>query len=242
MLLPELRAAVAAANREIARAGLVNLSFGNASGVDRGAGAMVIKASGLPCATLEPEETVVVALADGRLLDGAFRPSSDTPTHLLLYRRFSALGGIVHTHSPYATAWAQAGHSIPCLGTTHADYFHGPVPVTRRLTRAEIEGEYELKTGEAIAEACLAGGDDPMEVPAALVHSHGPFAWGGDPAEAAENAIAVEAVAAIALSTTHIEAGVEPIDDALLERHFWRKHGLGATYGQSGPGNRPPHD
>lgn len=225
---------MAEANQALARAGLVTLSFGNASGVDREAGLLVIKASGLACATLRPEETVVVALDDGRTLESTLHPSSDAPTHLVLYRRFPALGGVVHTHSPFATAWAQAGRPIPCLGTTHADHFRGPVPVTRRLSAAEIEGDYEAQTGIVIVETFEEAGLDPMEVPAALVHSHGPFTWGHDPQAAAETATALEAVAATALHTQLLDPGAGPLDDALLERHFRRKHGTSAYYGQRG--------
>jgi L-ribulose-5-phosphate 4-epimerase len=234
MELSALSEAVAKANQALARAGLVTLSFGNASGVDREAGVVVIKASGMACATLRPDETVVVALDDGRTLDGALRPSSDTPTHLALYRRFPALGGVVHTHSPFATAWAQAGRPIPCLGTTHADDFRGPVPVTRPLVAAEIEGDYEAQTGTVIVETFETAALDPMEIPAALVHGHGPFTWGRDPAEAVETAIALEAVAATALHTLLVDPGAAPLDDALLERHFRRKHGTSAYYGQRG--------
>lgn len=234
MDLAGLKEAVAEANRALARAGLVTLSFGNASGVDREAGLAVIKASGLACATLRPEETVVVALDDGRTLDGALRPSSDTPTHLVLYRRFPALGGVVHTHSPFATAWAQAGRPVPCLGTTHADHFRGPVPVTRPLSRDEIEGDYEAQTGTAVVETFETAALDPMEIPGALVHGHGPFTWGRDPAEAVETAMALEAVAATALHTLLLDPGAAPLDDALLERHFRRKHGTSAYYGQRG--------
>jgi L-ribulose-5-phosphate 4-epimerase len=229
-----LREAVADANQALARAGLVTLAFGNASGVDRGAGVLVIKASGLACATLQPDETVVVALEDGRVLGGVLRPSSDTPTHLFLCRRFPSLGGVVHTHSPYATAWAQAGRPIPCLGTTHADHFRGPVPVTRWLNPAEVEGDYEAQTGAVIAEAFDAQALDPAEIPGALVRGHGPFAWGPDPQAAVETAIALEAVAATALHTLLLDPGAEPLDDVLLERHFRRKHGTSAYYGQRG--------
>jgi L-ribulose-5-phosphate 4-epimerase len=229
-----LRKAVADANQALARAGLVTLAFGNASGVDRDAGVLVIKASGLACSTLRPEETVVVALGDGRIMEGALQPSSDTPTHLLLYRRFPSLGGVVHTHSPYATAWAQAGRPIPCLGTTHADHFRGPIPVTRRLTPAEIEGDYEARTGMVIVETFEAEALDPTDIPGALVHGHGPFAWGLDPRAGVETAIALEAVAVTALHTLLLDPGAAPLDEVLLERHFRRKHGTSAYYGQRG--------
>ncbi len=240
MLLPELRLAVADANRSIAASGLVLLSFGNASGIDRDAGLMVIKASGFACGTLEPEQTVVVSLDDGRVVDGRYRPSSDTPTHLVLYRRFPELGGVVHTHSRHATAWAQAGAAIPCLGTTHADYFHGPVPVTRSLRGEEIAGDYEANTGQVIVEAIQEACGSPDELPAVIVRSHGPFAWGRDAADAAEHAAALEIVAGMALDTVVIRAELPAIDPALLERHFWRKHGPGATYGQPASGTRNP--
>jgi L-ribulose-5-phosphate 4-epimerase len=232
MSLSELRERVCQANREIARAGLVTLSFGNASGVDREAGVMVIKPSGVPYDHLEPSGMVVVALADGRIVEGGHRPSSDTPTHLVLYRRFASIGGVVHTHSPFASAWAQAGRPIPCLGTTHADHFHGPVPVTRRLGREEIGGDYEQMTGEVIVEMFHGSGLEPLETPGALVASHGPFTWGADPAEAVENAIALELIAAMAVRTVLLQPNIEPIGSELLDRHFRRKHGPGAYYGQ----------
>jgi L-ribulose-5-phosphate 4-epimerase len=175
---------------------------------------------------------VVVDLADGTVREGAYRPSSDTPTHLALYRRYPSLGGVVHTHSSFASAWAQAGRPIPCLGTTHADHFHGPIPVTRVLSAEEIDGDYERETGNVIIETLDGLALDPLEMPAVLVVSHGPFAWGASPAEAAANAIALEAVAAMAHRTTTLEAAVEPITARLLERHFGRKHGPAAYYGQ----------
>ncbi len=208
------------------------LAFGNASGADRAAGVMAIKPSGVPYDELRPEAMVVVGLDDGRIVEGTYRPSSDTPTHLVLYRRFAAIGGVVHTHSSFATAWAQALRPIPCLGTTHADHFRGPVPVTRQLTRDEIEGDYEAQTGEMIVELFETSGLDPLEMPAAMVASHGPFTWGIDAAQAVENAIALESVAASALRTTQLRPDVHPIGDDLLERHFRRKHGPNAYYGQ----------
>jgi L-ribulose-5-phosphate 4-epimerase len=220
------------ANREIVQAGLVVLTFGNASAADRAAGTMAIKPSGVPYDELGPEAMVVVDLESGAVLEGEHRPSSDTPTHLALYRAFERVGGVVHTHSPFATAWAQARREIPCLGTTHADHFCGAVPVTRPLLPEEIEGEYERRTGEVVVETFERLGLDPLEVPAALVASHGPFAWGPDVAEAVENAVALEAVAASSLRTELLRPGAEPIGEDLLLRHFLRKHGPGAYYGQ----------
>jgi L-ribulose-5-phosphate 4-epimerase len=228
----DLRECVFEANREIVRAGLVILTFGNASGIDPAAGVMAIKPSGVPYEALGPDSIVLVDVESGTVLDGKYRPSSDTPTHLVLYRRFAAVGGIVHTHSPHATAWAQARRAIPCFGTTHADHFHGPVPVTRALASDEIRGEYEACTGDAIVETLERLELDPLEMPAALVASHGPFAWGTDTVHAVENAIALEAVAALALHTVALESAAEAIEDDLLERHYLRKHGADAYYGQ----------
>jgi len=230
--LPDLRDEVLRANQALVRAGLVTLSFGNASGVDRSAGVLVIKPSGVPYDELAPEDMVVVSLEDGSVVEGDLRPSSDTPTHLLLYRRFPQIGGVVHTHSTAATAWAQAGKEIPLLGTTHADHFHGPVPVTRHLTRTEVAGEYETATGAVIVETLERLGLSPGEMPAALVASHGPFTWGSDAGDAVDNAIALEAVAAMATQTLAINPQVRPVAAYLRERHFQRKHGPGAYYGQ----------
>lgn len=232
MRYDEVREQALEANRAIVGAGLVVLTFGNASAVDRTAGVLAIKPSGVPYDELDADSMVVVDLESGDVLDGAHRPSSDTPTHLVLYRAFETVGGVVHTHSPFATAWAQAARDLPCYGTTHADHFHGAVPVTRALTRAEIEGEYERATGEAIVETIAGRGLDALAMPAALVAGHGPFAWGADPAQAVDNAIALEVVAANALNTELLRQGAEPIDEALLDRHFLRKHGPGAYYGQ----------
>ena len=228
----ELREAVWRANLELVRAGLVTLSFGNASGVDRAGGFLVIKPSGVPYAELRPEALVAVALEDGRVIDGDLRPSSDTPPHLALYRRYPEIGGVVHTHSPAATAWAQATRSIPPLGTTHADHFRGAVPVTRQLTDAEISGEYEAETGAVIIETLDGVGLGAGEMPAVLVASHGPFTWGSDPAHAVDHAIALELVAEMARRTVALDPAVGPIAANLLERHFSRKHGVSAYYGQ----------
>ena len=231
MGVAELRERVFEANRAIVDAGLVVLTFGNASAVDRTAGVMAIKPSGVPYDELDPDSMVVVDLESGEAREGS-RPSSDTPTHLVLYRAFEQVGGIVHTHSPFATAWAQACRELPCLGTTHADHFRGPVPVTRELTPDEIGGDYELRTGDVIVETVTGLALDPLERPAVLVASHGPFAWGADAEEAVENAIALEIVAESSFRTELLRPGAEQIQAELLDRHFLRKHGPGAYYGQ----------
>jgi L-ribulose-5-phosphate 4-epimerase len=232
MAVEELCEQVFEANRRIVEAGLVVLTFGNASAADRGAGVMAIKPSGIPYDELEPGSMVVVDLESGEVREGSGRPSSDTPTHLVLYRAFEAIGGIVHTHSPFATAWAQARREIPCFGTTHADHFRGPVPVTRELTGDEIGGDYERSTGDVIVETVNGLGLDPLERPAVLVASHGPFAWGPDAESAVENAIALEVVAESSFRTEALRPGAEQIQPELLDRHFLRKHGPGAYYGQ----------
>jgi L-ribulose-5-phosphate 4-epimerase len=228
----ELRKRVLAANLALVDAGLVILTFGNASAADREAGVMAIKPSGVPYDALRPDDVPVVDLASGEVVSGTRRASSDTPTHLALYRAFGGVGGVVHTHSPYATAWAQAQRELPCLGTTHADHFHGPVPVTRHLSAVEIAADYEERTGGVILETFAERGLDPLEVPAALVVSHGPFAWGVDVEHAVENAIALEAVAASAYRSVVLAGGLEAIPGELLEKHFSRKHGATASYGQ----------
>lgn len=228
----DLREAVWRANLELVRAGLVTLSFGNASGIDRAAGIVVIKPSGVPYADLRPETLVAVALDDGRVIDGRLRPSSDTPTHLALYRAFEDIGGVVHTHSAAATAWAQAGRAIPPLGTTHADHFHGAVPVTAPMSDAEIDGAYEAETGAVIIRTLTGAGLSAADMPGILVASHGPFTWGPDAAGAAENAVALELVAGIAERTLALDPTVGPIGRRLLDRHYARKHGAGAYYGQ----------
>ena len=230
--LRELRERVFEANRELVRAGLVVLTFGNASAADRAAGLLAIKPSGVHYSELGPDSIVVLDLESGAPVEGEHRPSSDTPTHLVLYEGFERAGGVVHTHSPFATAWAQACREIPCFGTTHADHFRGPVPVTRALTSEEIEGDYERRTGEVIVETFERLGLDPLETPAALVAAHGPFAWGVDVEDAVENAIALEAVAASALRTELLRPEAGPIGEDLLRRHFLRKHGPSAYYGQ----------
>jgi len=228
----DLRARVLAANRSIVDAGLVTLTFGNASAVDRAAGVMAIKPSGVPYDSLDADSIVLLDLASGAALAASLRPSSDAPTHLALYRSFTGVGGIVHTHSPFATAWAQAGRDLPCFGTTHADHFGGAIPVTRPLTSDEIRGAYEERTGDVIVETFRERNLDPLASPATLVISHGPFAWGAAVEDAVENAIALEAVAALAERTLALRSDCVAIDSALHERHFARKHGAGRYYGQ----------
>ncbi|MCJ7543703.1 MAG: L-ribulose-5-phosphate 4-epimerase AraD [Phycisphaerae bacterium] len=225
-----LKEAVCTANLKLAASGLVIDTWGNVSGVDRAAGVMVIKASGVPYEGMTAEHMVAVRLDTGKPLDTHLKPSSDTPTHLALYRALPQVGGVVHTHSVYATAWAQARRAIPALGTTHADYFHGPIPCTRELTAAEIRTDYEANTGAVILE--VLAGRDALEVPAALVAGHGPFAWGGSPDEAVHNAILLEHLARMAALTTLIAPKPRPITRELLDKHFFRKHGPGHTYGQ----------
>jgi L-ribulose-5-phosphate 4-epimerase len=227
-----LRRAVQRVNRDLGASDLVLLAFGNASAVDRAAGVMAIKPSGADYASLTPDDITVVELATGEVVAGTRRPSSDTPTHLALYRAFPAIAAIVHTHSPCATAWAQAEREIPCLGTTHADHFRGSVPVTRHLRDEEIAADYEAHTGAVIVERFGAGDLDPLRTPAALVARHGPFAWGESVDAAFENALALEAVARMALDTEWLRPTVAPLDEPLLKRHFERKHGPAAYYGQ----------
>ena len=229
MLQPNLREQVLEANLELVRRGLVLSTFGNASGVARDEGLIVIKPSGVPYDEMKPEHLVVTDM-HGNVVEGTLRPSSDLPTHAALYRAFPSLGGIAHTHSEYATAWAQARKPIPCFGTTHADYFHGPIPLTEVMSDEEIKGEYEANTGVAIIRTFEKV--DPMSIPAVLVANHGPFAWGVDPQKAAETAWMLEAVARVAYFTVGIDANAQGIGKALHDRHFLRKHGKQAYYGQ----------
>jgi L-ribulose-5-phosphate 4-epimerase len=228
-LLRSLREEVLEANLELVRRGLVLYTFGNASGISREQGLVAIKPSGVPYEKLQPEDMVITDL-QGRVVDGDLRPSSDLPTHIALYQHFPKVGGVAHTHSEFATAWAQARKSIPCFGTTHADYFHGPVPVTEELSRDEVEGDYELNTGLAICRAFAEGEID--KVPAVLVASHGPFAWGASASEAAHNAVILESVAKMAYCTVGITHDANPISKHLHDKHFLRKHGRKAYYGQ----------
>jgi L-ribulose-5-phosphate 4-epimerase len=241
MRLEALRSAVLEANLELVRRGLILYTFGNASGMDRESGLVAIKPSGVPYEDLKPGDLVLTDL-DGKLVEGSLRPSTDLATHLLLYRAFPAIGGVVHTHSEFATAWAQAGREIPAYGTTHADYFYGPVPVTEELTADEVGGDYVLNTGHAIVrrfEGAAAPGAnsgatpiDPLAVPAVLVAGHAPFCWGATPADAAHNAVVLEAVARMAYYTATLNASCTGVAQHLLDRHYFRKHGAGKTYGQ----------
>lgn len=235
-MLDALKQEVWAANLDLVRRGLVVETWGNASAVDRERGCVVIKPSGVTYSAMKPEDMVVVSLAKGEVVEGDLRPSSDTPTHLELYRSFPEIGGIVHTHSLNATAWAQAGREIPVLGTTHADYWYGPVPCTRDLTSAEIERDYELNTGRVIAERFR--DLNPLDVPAVLVAGHAPFVWGRTLAAAVESAAVLEFVAQLALKTLTIRPATGSIDRALLDKHFLRKHGAQAYYGQISVGRK----
>lgn len=231
--LEKLKKEVYKANLRLIAEGLVVRTWGNASGVDRSLGVMVIKPSGVPYEEMSPGHMVIVELSSGRPVEGKLRPSSDTPTHRILYEAFPEIGGIVHTHSLYATAWAQAQRSIPPLGTTHADYFSGPVPCTRPMRPDEITDDYEANTGRVIVE-CFQG-RDPLSVPAVLVASHAPFVWGADVAGAAENAFLLEQIARMAAETLSIAPSLPAISETLLQMHFRRKHGPDAYYGQSAP-------
>ncbi len=230
MLVEALRQEVLEANLELVRRGLVIYTFGNASGISRADGLVAIKPSGVAYDALRSEDMVVTDL-DGRVVEGKLRPSSDLETHLAIYRAFSAAGGVVHTHSSFATAWAQAGREVPCLGTTHADYFRGPIPVTAPMLPEEIENEYERNTGSAIVRrfATL----DPSERPGVLVAGHGPFAWGRDAAEAAHNAVIMEELSRVAYLSLAINAAAPELSPVQLDKHFLRKHGAEAYYGQA---------
>lgn len=230
-MLEELKQQVYAANMELPRRGLVTYTWGNVSGIDRKAGLVVIKPSGVAYEELTPDKLVVLDL-DGRKVEGGLNPSSDTKTHLELYKAYPQLGGIVHTHSTYAVAFAQARRDLPAFGTTHADYFYGPVPCTRELTPEEIDEDYERNTGRVILETFARRGIDPVHVPAVLCASHGPFTWGKDAAEAVYHAAVLEEVAKMAVLTLTIDPGAQPAPQHVLDKHFMRKHGPNAYYGQ----------
>jgi len=225
----ELRKAVCDANIQLPMHNLVIYSWGNVSAIDRSAGVVAIKPSGVAYDDLTPEKIVLLDL-NGNILEGAFKPSSDTPTHLELYRNFDAIGGVCHTHSPAATAWAQACREIPCFGTTHADFFYGPVPLTEVMTKDTIESDYELNTGRMIVRRFA--GTDPMHFPAVLVANHGPFTWGRTASAAVESMVVLEQIAAMALGTITINPRQGSISKALLDKHYLRKHGKNAYYGQ----------
>jgi L-ribulose-5-phosphate 4-epimerase len=229
--VPDLRCDVCEANKELAKRGLARFTFGNASAIDREAGVVVIKPSGVPYATMTPAQMVVVNMT-GDIVEGDLRPSSDLATHLELYRAFGQIGGVVHTHSRYATLWAQALREIPCFGTTHADYFHGAIPLTSHLSVKDIQSEYEANTGREIVRRFT--GLDPMQMPAVLVAGHASFCWGVSVAAAVETADLLEEVARMAYGTLTLNANADALPAALLEKHFLRKHGAAAYYGQGG--------
>ena len=243
-MLEELKEKVFRANLDLVKHGLVIFTWGNVSAIDRATGLVVIKPSGVSYETMRAEDMVVVDL-DGKVVEGDLRPSSDTPTHLVLYKAFPNIGGVVHTHSTYATAWAQAGRDIPNIGTTHADYFHDDIPCTRDMKKAEVFGEYEKETGNVIVERFEFGGVDPNDTPAVLVKNHGPFAWGTDADNAVHNAVVLEQIAKMAFVSLSVNSfctgikrnallvdGVPSMNKHLIEKHYSRKHGPNAYYGQ----------
>ncbi len=229
-MLEELKQQVCEANLDLVKEGLVIQTWGNASDIDRERGLVVIKPSGVPYNSMKPQHMVVVSLETGKVVDGYLKPSSDTPTHLVLYRAFQKIGGVVHTHSLHATAWAQACRAIPAYGTTQADYWYGEVPCSRKMKPAEIKQDYEANTGHVIVETFKKL--NPMEHPSVLVASHGPFTWGKDVRDAVHNAITLEFVARLAGETLRINPKTTPMQPVLLDKHYLRKHGSGAYYGQ----------
>ena len=231
-MLEKLKKQVYEANMELPKRGLITYTWGNVSGIDRESGYFVIKPSGVDYDSLKPEDMVVLDL-EGNKIEGSYKPSSDTATHLALYRKYPEIGGVVHTHSPEATAWAQAGRSIPLYGTTHADYFYGEIPCARSLTPEEIEEAYEKNTGLVIIETFEERGLNPMFTPGVLCINHGPFTWGKDAAEAVHNAVVLEEVAKMAAKTELINPQVKPVPDCIKDKHFFRKHGANAYYGQN---------
>lgn len=230
-MLKELKRAVYEANMLLPKMHLVTFTWGNVSGIDRQKGYVVIKPSGVEYENLKPKDMVVLDL-EGHVVEGKYNPSTDTKTHLHLYKVFPGIGGIVHTHSPYAVGWGQAGRDIPCFGTTHADYFYGPVPCARSLTKEEIEADYELNTGVVIEETFRERNLDPAFVPAVICRNHGPFTWGKDPAQAVYHAGVLEEVAKMALFTISIDPATQPAPQHIQDKHFMRKHGPNAYYGQ----------
>ncbi len=230
-MLEALKEQVLEANLELPKLGLVDFTWGNVSGKDPETGAIVIKPSGVPYETMKAADMVVVD-GEGKVIDGKLKPSSDLPTHIELYRHFPAIGGVVHTHSTWATVWAQACRGIPALGTTHADYFFGEIPCTKILSQAQTSGQYEIETGLAIIERFREGKIDPASMAAVLVANHGPFTWGKDANDAVHNAAVLELVARMAMLSMQIDKGLSPMPQHLLEKHFFRKHGPGAYYGQ----------
>ncbi|MBP5250642.1 MAG: L-ribulose-5-phosphate 4-epimerase [Lachnospiraceae bacterium] len=228
-MLEELKKKVYEQNMELPKRGLVTYTWGNVSGIDREKGLVVIKPSGVDYETMKPEDMVVVDL-EGNVVEGHYRPSSDTPTHVELYKAFPEIGGVVHTHSPWATSWAQAARSIPCYGTTHADYFYGPIPCVRNLTKEEIDEAYEKNTGVSIIEAFK--DNNPVYCPGCVCANHGPFTWGKDPAEAVHNAVVLEEVAKMAARAEALNPDIKETPQAMQDKHFYRKHGANAYYGQ----------
>jgi len=229
-MLEELKSEVCRANLDLVRHGLVIFTWGNVSAIDPSRRYVVIKPSGVSYELMKPEDMVVLDL-DGNVVEGDLRPSSDTPTHLEIYRRWSEVGGVVHTHSTYATAWAQSGVDLPNIGTTHADYFHDAVPVTEPMTEAEVKGDYELETGRVIIRRFASGNINPVHTPAVLVRNHGPFTWGATAAKAVENSVVLEQVARMAFISYSVNPALE-MNPLLVEKHFSRKHGPNAYYGQ----------
>ncbi|MGL1892548.1 MAG: L-ribulose-5-phosphate 4-epimerase [Spirochaetaceae bacterium] len=231
-MLEKLKKEVLEANLALPKFGLITFTWGNVSGIDREKGLVVIKPSGVEYDSMTADDLVVVDL-NGNKIEGHYKPSSDTPTHLALYREYEEIGGIVHTHSSWATSWAQAGRSIPALGTTHADYLYGEIPCTRKMTTEEIKGEYELETGKVIIDTFYSRSINPIQVPSVLVYSHGPFSWGKDAQDAVHNAVVLEEVAKMSYRSFTLAPNKSPMQKELLDKHFLRKHGANAYYGQN---------